>query len=417
MHSNSSHPEPRIVITGLGAVTAAGWGVTSFQEALRSGRTSIGPFDRFDHSRQRTHVAGQVPPSAALDEKAGRRLHPRWNRFSNSDRFALFSAYEAIDQAGLAEPLGELSVGVFFGSITGGMFETEKYFDNLCRSKGRPPLALLASHTLSAPAETVARHLGISGPVETVSSACASGGLAIEQAMRAVRSGEVEIALAGGADCLCLTTYSGFNALRAVDEQSCRPFRGDRAGLSLGEGGAVLVLETLEHAQARGARPLAEMIGVGSSCDANHMTAPQAEGTGAAVAIQRALDDARLDPADIDFVNAHGTGTPLNDAAEWAALVRVFGERAKQIPVEATKASTGHLMGAAGVIEAMSAALALMAREISPTPGGNSIDPALGVDLVIDNARSMPRMRTALSTSFGFGGANSAVILGRWDAA
>jgi 3-oxoacyl-[acyl-carrier-protein] synthase II len=134
------------------------------------------------------------------------------------------------------------------------------------------------------------------------------------------------------------------------------------------------------------------------------------------VAIQRALDDARLDPADIDFVNAHGTGTPLNDAAEWAALVRVFGERAKQIPVEATKASTGHLMGAAGVIEAMSAALALMAREISPTPGGNSIDPTLGVDLVIDNARSMPRMRTALSTSFGFGGANSAVILGRWDA-
>ena len=413
MSSKPAPQERRVVVTGLGAVTAAGWGVTPFRQSLWSGRSAIGPFDRFDHARQRTHVAGQVPPGPPAGN--GRRVH--WNRLSNSDRFALFAAYEAVDQAGLAGLLDNLSAGVFFGSITGGMFETEKYFDELCRPMGRPARALLASHMLSAPAETVARHLGIRGPVETVSSACASGGLAIEQAMRAVRDGEVDVALAGGADCLCLITYSGFNSLRAMDERPCRPFRSERAGMSLGEGGAVLVLETMEQARARGARPVAEVLGVGSSCDAHHMTAPQSAGEGAAVAIQRALEDAGLPPTAIDFVNAHGTGTPLNDAAECAALLRVFGERARSIPMEATKASTGHLMGAAGVIEAMSTVLALMAGEIHATPGGNTIDPLLAVDLVVDHPRPMPKMRTALSTSFGFGGANAAVILARWEEA
>lgn len=407
--------EPRVVITGLGAVTAAGWGVPAFQQMLQSGRTAIGAFDRLDHADQRTHVAGQVP-APERRSSTSQRPDPRWTRFSSSDRFALFSAYEAIDQAGLTEPLHALSAGVFFGCITGGMFETEKYLESLWRPTGRRALALLASHNLSAPAETVARHLGITGPVETIAAACASGGLAIEQALRAIRSSEVEIALAGGTDCLCLLTYSGFNALRAVDEKPCRPFRADRTGLSLGEGGAVLVIETLEHALARGAQPLAEILGAGSSCDASHMTAPHAEGTGAAMAIERALDDAGLDSAAIDFVNAHATGTPANDAAEWAALLRVFGERAARIPVDATKATTGHLMGAAGVIEAIAVVLAITSREITPVPGGSPVDPAFDLDLVIDSPRALPRVRTALSTSLGFGGANSAVVFARWDA-
>jgi 3-oxoacyl-[acyl-carrier-protein] synthase II len=413
MDRNPKSPDRRVVITGLGAVTAAGWGVAPLRKALRCGRTAIGPFDRFNHAAQRTHVAGQVPPQPA-PVGVGRKVG--WNRLSNSDRFALFSACEAAEQAGLSLPLDAGYAGVFFGSSTGGMLETERYFEELVRDPGcRPARALLASHLIDAPAETVARHLGVEGPVETVSSACASGTLAIEQAFRAVRASEVDIAFAGGADCLCLTTYSGFNSLRAVDERPCRPFRADRSGMSLGEGGAVLVLETLDHARARGAQPLAEVLGAGSTCDANHMTAPHPEGEWAALAVERAIADAGLEPDAIDFFNAHGTGTPLNDAAECACLQRIFGERARSIPIEATKGVVGHLLGAAGVVAAVSTVLGLLDREVHPTPGGGEIDPSFGIDLVLDGPRSMPGMRAAVSASLGFGGANAAVVLGRWD--
>jgi 3-oxoacyl-[acyl-carrier-protein] synthase II len=409
MDSSADGLRRRVVVTGLGAVTAAGWGVTSLREALRSGRTAIGPLDRFDTGRQRTHVAAQVPPGPP----AGRFVH--WGRLSNSDRFALFAAVEAAEQAGLRVPFDHGLAGVFFGSSTGGLYETEEYFEALLRRpERRASRSLMASHSLSSPAETVARHLRLRGPVETVSSACASGGLAVEQALRALRAREVDVAFAGGADSLCLTTYSGFNALRAVDESPCRPFRANRAGLSLGEGGAVLVLETLEHASARGGRPLAELVGAGSSCDAHHMTAPHAEGWGAVAARERALEDAGLEAGGIDVVNTHGTGTPLNDAAEWAALSRVFGERARSLPMEATKGVVGHLLGAAGVIEAVAAVLGLLAGEVHPTPGGGTVDPALPVGLVLDRPRALPAMRTTVSVSLGFGGANAAVVLGRW---
>jgi 3-oxoacyl-(acyl-carrier-protein) synthase len=388
--------------------------VTPFREALRSGRTAIGPFDRLDNAAQRTHIAGQVPPQPQRPVSLGRRVG--WTRLSNSDRFALFSACEAVAQAGLSPPLDDRRAGVFFGSSTGGLIESERYFEELVRQPGsRPSRTLLASNLICTPAETVARHLGVHGPVETVSSACASGGLAIERALRAVRASDVDIAFAGGADCLCLTTYSGFNSLRAVDERPCRPFRADRAGMSLGEGGAVLVLEALDHARARGARPLAEVLGAASTCDANHMTAPQPEGHWAAVAVQRAIADAGLEPDAIDFINAHGTGTPLNDAAECAGLQRVFGNRIRRLPIEATKGVVGHLLGAAGVVAAVSAVLGLLDHEVHPTPGGGEIDPACAVDLVLDSPRSMPDMRAALSVSLGFGGANAAVVLGCWE--
>jgi 3-oxoacyl-[acyl-carrier-protein] synthase II len=397
------------MVTGVGAVTAAGWGVQRFREALRAGRSTIGPFDRLDHERQRTHVAGQVPPGPPKD--FGASCH----RLSHAERFALFAACEAVADAGLVAPLDRERAGVFFASTTGGLFESETYFEELVRPNGgEPPRSLLASHALSAPAEAVARHLRVHGPVETVSSACSSGSMAIEQALRAVRTGEVDVALTGGADVLTRTTYSGFNALRAVDERACRPFRADRAGLSLGEGGAVLVLEAFEHVQARGGRSLSEVLGAGSSCDASHMTAPDVEGLGATAAIERALEDAGIDPGAIDLVNAHATGTPLNDAAEYAALRRVFGERASTIPIEATKGILGHLLGTAGAIEAVSTVLGLVDREARPTPGNGDIDPALAVDLVLGAARPMPGMNTALSLSLGFGGANAAVVFGRW---
>ena len=409
-----ARPEPgaagrRVVVTGMGAVSAAGWGVPALRAALRGGRTAIGPFTRLPNQDQRTHVAGEVPPPA---EAVTRRL-ARWRRLSSSDRYALFAAEEAITQAGLPASLERDVAGVFFGSSTGGLFESEQYYLRLVKGAAANR-SLLASHHISAPAEAVARQLRVSGPVETVSSACASAGLAIEQALRAVRSGEVDVAITGGADSLALTTYSGFNALRAMDEQPCRPFRANRQGMSLGEGGAVLVLETFERAQARGATPIAEVMGAGSSCDATHMTAPHEAGLFAAAAMRAAIADAGLTADDVDYVNAHATGTPLNDAAEFAAMRLVFGDRAAAIPVEATKSVLGHLLGAAGAVEAVSTVLCLLSREVHPTAGDGDSDPATPVNLVSHWPRAVPGLRHAISSSLGFGGANASVVFGRW---
>jgi 3-oxoacyl-[acyl-carrier-protein] synthase II len=398
------------VITGLGAVSAWGWGVGALREGLGSRQTGIRPFTRFDHRRQRTHVAGEVPGEPGPGFPRG----PGWNRLSYADRFALFAAREAVDQA--RAPLEGPAAGVYFGSSTGGMLESERYFARLLAGVRHPARTDMASQQINGPGDAVARALGVTGPVSTLSSACASGALAIGAALDALRAGEVDVALAGGSDSLCQITYSGFNALRAVDEVPCRPFREGRAGMSIGEGAAVLILERLHDARARGARPLAELCGAGASCDAGHMTAPDPEGAGAAAAIERALADASLPPVAIDFVNAHGTGTPLNDVAEFAALRRVFGERAAALPVTSTKGAVGHLLGSSGALEAVVTVLGLVDQEVHATPGGGRIDPAIPVRLALDVPLAVPHARTALSTSLAFGGANAALVLGRWAA-
>ena len=402
----------RVVVTGMGACSAAGWGVDALWASLRAGHTAISAFSRFDHSRQRTHVAGEV----SADPPASFRRPPDWRRLSYSDRFAVFAAGEALAQAGLRAPLPE--AGVYFGTSTAGLIESEWYVEELMRHpEARGRLGFMACHQLNAPGDAVARHNGATGPVETLSSACASSALAIEAALRAVREGDVEVALAGGADALATVTYSGFNALRAVDAEPCRPFRAGRGGISLGEGGAVLVLERLEHALARGACPLAELQGAGSSCDANHMTAPHPEGKGAAAAIARSLEDAGLSAERVGYVNAHGTGTPLNDASEWSALVKALGGQAGRVPVSATKSIVGHLLGSSGAIEAVATILCLRALEAHPAAGGGTVDPALGIDLVLAEARPLPAGASAVSTSLGFGGANAALVLAPWGVA
>jgi 3-oxoacyl-[acyl-carrier-protein] synthase II len=257
----------------------------------------------------------------------------------------------------------------------------------------------------------VARRFGIAGPVRTVSSACASGTLAVLAALDALRSEDVRVAVACGADSLCRTTYGGFNALRSVDPRPSRPFRSDRAGLSLGEGGAALVLEPWDDALDRGARPLAELCGAGASSDAWHMTAPDPEGGGPARALVLALADAGARPDEVDFVNLHGTGTSLNDAAEWNALVRVFGERAREIPATATKASIGHLLGSAGAVEAVATVLCLRERAVHPTAGEPPVDPETPVDLVLGRPRPIGPSALALSLNLAFGGCNAALVL------
>ncbi len=377
------------------------------------GSTGVGHPERFDVSGQRTGVAGEVPPAPAALAAAYRR----WCHYSQADRFAVVAAAEAARQAGLDQPSESWrpELGVFLGGSTGGMAEGEDYYRSL-REGQRAPLRLLASHPLNCPGDAVARLFGSGGPVRSFSSACASGALAIGAALDALRGGEIEVAVAGGSDALCQLTYSGFNSLRAVDSRPCRPFRADRAGLSLGEGAGALILERRARAAARGARPLAELAGAGASCDAHHMTAPHPRGAGAAAAVEAALRDARLSAEAIDFINAHGTGTRHNDASEWHAIQQVFGERAPRIPVTSTKGSVGHLLGSSGAIEAVATVQCLSAGQVHPTPGSGGPDEAFDVDLVTGVPRplgpAVPGERTfAVSTSFGFGGANAALVL------
>lgn len=409
----------RVAVSGIGAVCGLGWGVAPFWRGLRAGRPGFAPFRRFDHSHHRTHLAAEAgEPPAELA-----RSIPGWRRLSIADRFAVFAATEAMERAGLSSPfVGEglpppEEVGVYFGSSTGGMYEGELFFSEFLRDRRRVRLSVLASQQVNGPGDAVARHLGAAGPVETLSSACASGALALAVALDAVRSGEVELAVAGGADSLCQLTYAGFNSLRSVDEAPCRPFRAGRAGMSFGEGAAVLLLEPLDRVLARGVEPLAELAGAGASCDAHHMTTPDPTGAGAAAALAAALADAGLEPGAVDFVNVHGTGTPLNDAAEWRALQRVFGERAGEIPLVATKALVGHLLGCSGALEAVATILCLRHGELHPALNGAAgceADPDLPVALVTGEPLPLPGARTAVSTSLAFGGSNAALVFSRW---
>lgn len=392
-----------VVVTGIGAVSGFGWGADALWRGLLSGATAIRTPHTFDTSGQRTALAAEVPPDAAVEDPSRRTT------LSRADRFAIAAASEAVAAAG-ARVAGDRA-GVFCGGSTAGMRECEEFVARLVAGRAGPPsLSLLAAQQLSAPGDAVARHLGVRGPVIGFSSACASGAMAVGAALEAVRSGEVDVAVAGGADALCLLTYSGFNALRSVDAGPSRPFRHDRAGLSLGEGAGMLVLETAAHAASRGVAPLAEIAGYGASCDAYHMTAPRPEGDGALVAMTAALDDASLTPGDLGVVNAHGTGTELNDDAESCALRRLFGERASAIPVTAPKGAVGHILGAAGAIEAVASVLGIIHDTIFPTAGDDPVDPAFGIDLVVGAPRPAGG-RSWISTNLAFGGANAALIL------
>jgi 3-oxoacyl-[acyl-carrier-protein] synthase II len=395
-----------IVVTGLGAVTPFGWGVSPLWEGARRGITAVRPFTRFDATRHRTHLAAEVPlPEAARDTV---------RHLSLADRFAVAAAQEAVAAAALDLDGCRERTGVFFGSSAGGMLEGEWFFAaHIQRGARHARRGLVASQQFNGPGDAVARAIGVSGQVETISSACASAAMAIGAALQALRRGDVEVALAGGSDALCQLTYAGFNALRSVDEGPSRPFRKDRMGLSLGEGAGVLVLESAARAEARGVRPLAVLAGEASTCDAHHMTAPHPEGSGASDAIRLALADAGVEADDVDFVNAHGTGTPLNDASEAAALKAVFGDRIRSIPVTSTKSLIGHLLGSAGAVEAVCTVLGLARREVHPMPDTGEPDPTLGLDLVLGVPRPLSRAGCAISTSLAFGGANAVLVFTR----
>lgn len=400
----------RVVVTGMGAITAAGPDVAALRVALHGEHTCIGDVTLFETDGLRTHIAGEVRTMRAS------RLLPRVARAraSRSDRFALLATEEALAHGGLELPFADPArIGVAIGSSTGGMLETESYYRaRLAQERPRGLRKRLAAATVAAPTDLVAAALGTRGPRLSPSTACSSGAIALAMAASWIRAGRVDVAIAGGSDALARMTYTGFHALQALSSEPCRPFDRERRGLSLGEGAGIVILESEAHARARGARILAELAGAGLSCDASHPTAPHGEARGAVLALEAALRDAGASPSDIDYVNAHGTGTVQNDASETFALRRVLGATAGRVAVSSTKALIGHLLGAAGAVEAIVTVLAIEDGWAPPTLHLRHADPACDLDYVPNVGRRLA-IAGALSNSYGFGGNNCSLVLRR----
>ena len=405
----TSAPPPRVVITGAGIVTALGLGWKPNAEGFRLGRPAFRPVSLFDVSRQRVKTAAEVDlPDALPPTGLSRRQLARLDR---AGKMLLLAANEAWQQGGW-KPAGNLPL--VLGTTAGGMSLGEDYFRQAVQSPGRhrrqPTRAI--HYQPQVQARMVLDALGFNGPITIISNACASGSNAIGHAWNLVRCGQAERALAGGYDALSLLVFAGFDALQALSPTVCRPFDARRDGLALGEGAALVALETLEHAQRRKAPILGELIGYGTTIDRHHLTQPQPEGNAALAAMNLACDAARLGPKDVDYINAHGTGTVLNDSAEASAISRWAGPRAATLPVSSTKASIGHLLGAAGAVEAVICLMALREQWLPAQAAFETPDPACNFPIV-----RQPRdaqVKVALSNSFGFGGVNATLILRRW---
>ena len=394
---------PRVVVTGFGVICSIGDDVASVSRSLREGAAGIRALRRYADETFPTSLAAEVNSSKAdsLDSRRARRL-------SRSDRLAVVAAAEAIEMAGGSASLPLTGTLVSSGTSTGGLGEGEDYYLERSRSgAGSGSVSRVLQQPTSGPSDAVAGWFGFGGGVISNATACASAAAAIGAAADMLRDRFADAAVAGGTDALCRLTYSGFNVLQAVDSEPCRPFDSSRAGITLGEGAGYLVLEREEDALRRGVKPLVELAGWGSSCDAHHPTAPAEDGRGAEQAMRGALADAGIDAQAIDYVNAHGTGTPLNDSAESLAIGRVASPGT---PVSSTKSFFGHTLGASGGIEAVVSILAILEDHVPATLRLESpLGEGKGIDFLPDQGRSM-RVRTVLSNSFGFGGSNVSLV-------
>ncbi len=397
----------RVVITGLGAVTSIGATVSDFWRNLLAGVCGIRPLSLFDASAYRTRTAAEVTeiPDAFLSSAEKRRM-------SRADRMGVAAAREALAHAGL-DPAREdpTRIGVILGGGTSGLLDSEQVYEKWLRGRPARPSRVL-NHLPDAITDRVAQHFGLEGIKSTITTACSSAANAIGYACDVITAGLADAVVTGGSDVLARLTYGGFNSLRSVDPDPCRPFDRERRGLSIGEAAGILVLEEEEHARRRGAPILADFLGYGVTSDAFHMTAPDPSGAAGGRTIRAALDSARVDPADVDYVNAHGTATPQNDSAETAAIKSALGERAKEIPVSSIKSMIGHCLCASGAIEAIATVLTVREGRVPPTIHYENPDPACDLDYVPNDAREQP-VRIALSNSFAFGGNSSVVVIGR----
>ncbi|HJP97287.1 MAG TPA: beta-ketoacyl-[acyl-carrier-protein] synthase family protein [Rhodanobacteraceae bacterium] len=400
----------RVVITGVGAICALGHDARSVWLGMREGRAGIAPLAGFENEDMRVRIAAQVH-----DYDPARHFDPK--KLILLDRvtqFALIAAREAVAQAGLDFRAGDLGrrTACVIGTGTGGEETVDEcsrriYRDNNPRLH---PLSIVR-RMVNAPASQVSIEFGITGPTFCVSSACATSNHAFAQALALVRAGTADVALAGGTEaCLTLGVLRAWEAMRVLADDTCRPFCKQRRGLVLGEGAGILVLEDFDHARARGATILAEFAGAGMSADAGDIVLPSA--TGASRAISAALADAGMNPDEVDYVNAHGTGTPANDPTETKAIHLALGEHAKQVAVSSTKSMHGHALGAAGALEIVAALGALRDGVIPPTANFLDPDPACDLDCVPNASREAP-VRAVLSNAFAFGGLNAVVALKR----
>lgn len=393
----------KVVVTGLGVVSPIGIGVPAFRESLFAGRCGIGPLTAVPTDRLSVRIAAEVRGFTPEDHFDPRRL-ALLDRIS---QFAVVAAREAVAMSGLAfsDALAARTATVL-GVGVGGIGTLDNSFHRLyAEQAARLHPFTIPRLMISAPASHVTMEFGLTGPAFTASSACASAGHALATALMLLRSGMADVAVTGGADApLTFGTLKGWEAMRIVSPDTCRPFSRDRSGMVVGEGAAVLVLEGEEHARARGAEVLAELAGAGMSADARDLTAPDAEG--AARAMRLALGDAGLNAADVPYVNAHGTATAANDATEAQAIHAVFGPHARRLMVSSSKSMLGHALGAAGALEAAATVLALRHGVVPPTANFTGPDPACPVDAVPNEARAVP-IRAALSNSFAFGGLNA----------
>jgi 3-oxoacyl-[acyl-carrier-protein] synthase II len=393
----------RVVVSGLGVVSPYGSGTKTFWAGLAAGACAIRPITLIDTEGFRSRVAAEVP----ADAMAGLGVSPRRAR---ADRLGLAAAREALADAGLG-PADRAEAALVIGAVGGGMLEGEAwYWEETRTARPSPRIKALRSILPYTHAETIGWRLGIGGPKETVVMACASGAASIALAADLVREGVVPLALAGGVDALTRICFMGFNALKLLDPDPCRPFDRDRKGMSIGEAAAFVVLEDAERCRARGARDFAKLLGAGISTDAHHVTSPHPEGEGMARAMMLALAAARVDPRAVDYVNAHGTGTLQNDRIEALAIARVLG--AGRVPISSTKSLVGHTMAAAGSLEAVASILALHHGLIPPTANLREVDPEIPFDCVPNIARPAP-IEVALTNSFGFGGQNVSLVFGR----
>ncbi len=407
--SNQPSVPPRVVITGAGIVTALGLGWKPNAEGFRAGRTAFRPVTLFDVSHQRVKFAAEVdlpttpPPSRLSARQAG--------RLDRASTMLLFASLEVWQQAGWES---SDNLPLVLGTTSGGMSLGEDYFRQAVqtprRHRQQPTRAL--HYQAQTQGRIVADALGFGGAITIVSNACASGANAIGHAWELVRRGRAERVLAGGYDGLNQLVFSGFDSLQALSPAICRPFDAHRDGLGIGEGAAMIALETLESARRRDAVILGELSGYGATIDLHHLTQPHPQGDAALASMTQACAMAGLTPADIDYVNAHGTGTPLNDSAEAIAINRWAGNCVGTLPVSSTKAGIGHLLGAAGAVEAVVCLMALRGQWLPPEIAFETPDAACAFP-VVREPRDAP-VNVALSNSFGFGGVNATLVLRRW---
>jgi 3-oxoacyl-[acyl-carrier-protein] synthase II len=404
---------PRVVITGVGAVTPIGNTAADFWQGMMEGRSGAAPITRFDATDFDTRFAAEVKNYDPL-QHISRKEVQRMDLFA---QFAMSAAVMAVENAGISfETTNRERVGVVFGSGIGGMWTYHHQQQNLYERGGKPDrispffVPMLISDIAAG---HIAIRYGLKGPNYGTVSACATSSHSIADAFMLMQRGMADVMLAGGSEAVvCPMGIGGFNAMKALSTRNddpstaSRPFDKDRDGFVMGEGGGILVMETLEHAMNRGATILAEVAGIGLTDDAYHITQPAAGGEGAVRSMRLAIEDAGLVPSDIDYINAHGTSTPFNDKSESAAIGTVFGDHAANLLVSSTKSMTGHLLGAAGAVEAIATTLAIANGIAPPTINQFTPDPECTLDYVANAPKAMT-IRAALSNTFGFGGHNA----------